>query len=263
VLLELLAVVGFVVASVVALVLVRRRIPLDVLAEQHEVAGVCFAVLGGLYGIILAFVLVSSWERYEEARAHTEIEASVLADLYRHAQAFSEPTGPRLGKAVDLYLESVVNDEFVAMADSRPSEATQARYYEVWQSILDFKPTAGWEIALYQNTLDKLDTFGDARRHRLLFLRSAIPLEIWGFLIVFGATTVAFTYFFGMPRLVPQILITTMLSATIGCALLLVHETQHPFAGGLRVHDVAFRLTMDFIRRVPVGQSSLADGEEF
>ena len=261
--LELLAVAAFVIASVVALVLVRRRIPVEVLAEQHEVAGVCFAVLGGLYGIILAFVLVSSWERYEEARAHTEIEASVLADLYRHSQAFSEPTGSRLGKAVIAYLDSVVTDEFATMGDSRPSESTQERYYEVWQSILDFKPTAGWEIALYQNTLDKLDTFGDARRHRLLYLRSGMPFEIWAFLIVFGATTVAFTYFFGMPRLAPQILITTMLAATIGCALLLVHETQHPFAGGLRVHDLAFRLTMDFIRREPAGQSSLADGEDF
>ncbi|MGD9763859.1 MAG: hypothetical protein AB7V27_09120, partial [Candidatus Binatia bacterium] len=87
---EVLAAVAFVIAAGLGVVLVRRRVPLEQLMEHHEVAGVCFAVVGGLYGIILAFVLVSSWERYESARAQTEFEASAAADLYRHAAGFSE-----------------------------------------------------------------------------------------------------------------------------------------------------------------------------
>src|SRR5262249_14977384 len=54
------AIVAAVLASVVGLLLVRRVVPLHVLQEQHEVAGVTFAVIGGFYGIVLAFVLVAS-----------------------------------------------------------------------------------------------------------------------------------------------------------------------------------------------------------
>lgn len=58
---EFLLAIVFVLVAVLGLLAVRRRVPLAQLMEHHEVAGVCFAVVGGLYGIILAFVLVSSW----------------------------------------------------------------------------------------------------------------------------------------------------------------------------------------------------------
>ena len=138
------------------------------------------------------------------------------------------------------------------MSLEHPSPTTQAQYYAIWESVLDTRPSEPWEVALYQNTLDKLDDFGDARRHRLLYLRSGLPQEIWIFLVLFGVCTVGFTYFFGMRSLVPQILITAILASTIAGALLLVHETQYPFAGGLRVPDVAFRVALGFIRGDPV-----------
>src|SRR5258705_5147623 len=111
---ELLVAAGFVAAAVVGLILVRRWVPLEQLVEHHEVAGVCFAVVGGLYGIILAFVLVSSWERYETARSQTEVEASPAADLYRHAEAFSEPTRSHLKSAVLDYTRSLIDDHWPA-----------------------------------------------------------------------------------------------------------------------------------------------------
>ena len=114
---DILAALLFVGLSVAGLLIVRGRVPLALLEEHHEVAGICFAVVGGLYGIILAFVMVSSWERYETARQDTETEASAAADLYRHSAGFGEPARTRIGNAVLAYVESVVNEEFPAIVE--------------------------------------------------------------------------------------------------------------------------------------------------
>ncbi len=245
---ELVAASSFVAAAVLGLIFVRRRVPLTTLIEHHEVAGVCFAVVGGLYGIILAFVLVSSWERYEAARADTEAEASAAADLFRHSQGMPEPDGARLASALTDYARSVVEDEWPAMSEGHPSDVTQGYYAAIWRAVLDERPSEAWEVALYQQTLSKLDDLADGRRHRIYYIESGLPRVIWVFLVVFGAATVAFTYFFGMPRLMPQIVITVVLTATIAWTLALVNETQTPFSGELRVSDRAFRLAHELMR---------------
>jgi hypothetical protein len=253
---DFLLAIGFVAATVLGLVFVRRRVPLEQLVEHHEVAGVCFAVVGGLYGIILAFVLVSSWERYEAARAQTEYEASAAADLYRHAEGFTEPTRSRLGQAIIAYTQSVIDDEWPAMNEGHASDTTQKRYFAVWRSVLSAHPEQGWEIALYQSTLDKLDDFADGRRNRIFYMESGLPSVIWIFLIAFGVATVGFTYLFGMPRLLPQVVITVVLAATIAWTLALVRETQLPFSGGLRVSDRAFRVALEFMQHASVQRES-------
>ena len=252
---ELLIAAGFVVAAVVGLILVRRWVPLEQLVEHHEVAGVCFAVVGGLYGIILAFVLVSSWERYETARAQTEVEASAAADLYRHSEGFSEPTRMRLGKAVLAYVQSVVDDEWPLMAEGRASEVTQERYFAVWRALIEARPTESWEVSLYQSSLDKLDDLADGRRNRMFYMESGLPDVIWFFLVVFGVATVCFTYLFGMRRVMPQVVITIVLAATMAWTLVLVRETQTPFSGDLRVNDRAFRVALEFMRHAPLEQA--------
>lgn len=246
---EIVAAFGFVALSVIGLLLVRRRVPLTLLEEHHEVAGVCFAVVGGLYGIILAFVMVSSWERYETARQDTETEASAAADLYRHSGGFSEPLRSQLGSSLITYVQSVIDEEFPAMEGGSSSPATQELFYAVGNALFSSHPEDAWDVALWQSSLDRLDDFADARRDRLFYLESGLPSIIWVFLIVFGFVTVGFTYMFGMPRLLPQVVITVVLAGTIAWTLVLVHETQQPFTGKLRVDARAFRIALAFMKQ--------------
>lgn len=246
---DVVAALAFVALAVVGLLLVRRRVPLALLEEHHEVAGVSFAVVGGLYGIILAFVMVSSWERYETARQDTETEASAAADLYRHSAGFNEPARAQIGGAVLAYVESVVNEEFPAIAEGGSSPATQDRYFAMWDALLATHPEESWEVALYQSSLDRLDDLADARSNRMFYLESGLPGMIWVFLGVFGFVTVVFTWMFGMPRLLPQVFITVVLAGTIAWTLIVVRETQTPYSGELRVDDRAFRVALAFMLR--------------
>jgi len=243
----LIAILAAIVASVGGLVLTRRVVPLHVLQEQHEVAGITFAVIGGIYVIMLAFVLVASWERFEHARARTEAEVNALGDLYRQAAGMPDGTRRELSRHIISYLHAVIDADWPAMRDDQLSAKGNELNLAIWHTVLDMQPETPKDVALYQCMVSKLDDFGEARRDRLLYMQTALPPVIWNFLIVFGAVTVAFTYFFGMPRLLPQLIITVALAGTISCTLFIIWEMQTPFSGAVRVPDRAFRVVLGYI----------------
>src|SRR5258707_690025 len=99
-------------ASVAGLYLVRRLVPVDRLQKNHEVAGVTFGVLGAFYGLVLAFVIVAAWERYNEANNNAHDEATALEAIYKLGTAFSEPMRTQIETAVLNYTHRVIDDEW-------------------------------------------------------------------------------------------------------------------------------------------------------
>src|SRR6266550_4388273 len=83
--------VAFSGLSVLGLYLVRILVPLETLKKNHEVAGFTFGVLGAFYGLLLAFVIVAAWERFDRASANVQGEGVALISLYRLSKGFAEP----------------------------------------------------------------------------------------------------------------------------------------------------------------------------
>ncbi|MDQ3834611.1 MAG: hypothetical protein M3315_13495, partial [Actinomycetota bacterium] len=54
--------------SIAGLVLVRRLTSLSVRQEHNDVAGFIYAVVGISYAVLLAFLVIAVWERFEAAR---------------------------------------------------------------------------------------------------------------------------------------------------------------------------------------------------
>src|SRR3954464_15577970 len=83
---------GGVVLALLGVLMVRRTVALDVQMEQNEVAGFFIAVLGAVYGVLLAFAVILVWEQYADAKVTAENEANSVGDVYNIAIGLSEPT---------------------------------------------------------------------------------------------------------------------------------------------------------------------------
>lgn len=79
----LFVLVAFSAVSVFGLYMVRILVPLERLKQNHEVAGFTFGVIGAFYGLLLAFVIVAAWERFDRAGDEVQSEAVALTSLYR------------------------------------------------------------------------------------------------------------------------------------------------------------------------------------
>src|SRR3954467_10127990 len=114
----LLAVVAFLVSiglAVAGLLLVRRSVALSTLEGHNDVAGFIIAVIGVLYAVLLAFVVVISWQNFDDARQIANGEAELVSGLYRDASAFP-PHTPAIRRDLDTYARSVITREWPAMA---------------------------------------------------------------------------------------------------------------------------------------------------
>ena len=148
--------------SIAGLCLVRWLVPLDRLQKNHEVAGVTFGVLGAFYGLVLAFVIVAAWERFNDANAYALTEATALESLYKLGAAFSEPMRSQLDSVVLEYSHRVVEKEWPEMADNT-FQGGKVGAHELWSTVLAYHPTDTREQMLMDKSIDQLNLISQAR----------------------------------------------------------------------------------------------------
>src|SRR3712207_6140503 len=78
-------------AALVGLELVQRLVPSEKRQQNNDVAGFLYAVVGVVYAVLLALLVIAVWEQYERARATVESEASAVGEIAWLAHRLPEP----------------------------------------------------------------------------------------------------------------------------------------------------------------------------
>ena len=67
--------------AVAGLELVQRLVPAEKRQEHNDVAGFLYAVVGVVYAVLLALLVIAVWEQYQKARKTVESEANAVAEI--------------------------------------------------------------------------------------------------------------------------------------------------------------------------------------
>ena len=240
--------------SVGGLYIVRRLVPVDHLQKNHEVAGVTFGVLGAFYGLVLAFVIVAAWERFNQANANAHQEATALEGLYELGAGVSEPMRTQLDSAVLEYTHRVLEEEWPQMADNR-YHAERARVLKLWSIVLSYHTADSREQMLVDKSIDQLNLINQARSMRVLFYDDDLPSVVW-LVIYLGVITIGFSYFFGSNIFRAQVAMCAFFSILLGITILAILELAHPYQGTVTIPDEPFRYALS--RMVEVGNYKMA-----
>src|SRR3712207_3222929 len=245
-----LVVCGACLAAIVGLMLVQRLVPATIRKEHNDVAGFIYAVLGVIYAVLLALVVIATWEEFGRARVTVETEANALAEIFWLAHRLPEPQGRELQELCRSYAEEVVNVGWPLMEQGRtPSLERSQETSRAWVLIDDIRATlqeveprtvAGQE--LYAQGLDQVQRLADARRMRLVQVEEGLPIVLWVVLIVGGILVVGFAYLFGMENTWAHALMVASRAGVIALVLFTIAALYHPFTGGARVGPEAFEL---------------------
>ena len=141
--------------AVLGLTLVQRLVPSALREEHNDVAGFIYAVLGVMYAVVLAFVVIVVWEEFEAAKNITYTEANDLADIHGLAEQFPEPKRSQVQGLVRSYTRTVVDEEWPLMRDGRSSPRAQALMDDLRQNIQEFEPDTVAEQAIYDQQLSR------------------------------------------------------------------------------------------------------------
>ncbi|HEY6886193.1 MAG TPA: DUF4239 domain-containing protein [Solirubrobacter sp.] len=221
--------------SLGGVVLVRRSVELSELEEHHDVAGFILAVVGVVYAVLLAFVVVIAWQQFEDARTDVDREATVLTAMYRNADML-QSIGPDARPAIRRYVQLLVDREWDQMAKvhEQDPEADRA-LHAVWQAFRALEPRTKSDEAFYDEAVSSLDDATELRRERIATSGRELPQAMWGVLLIGAIISVGFTYFFGVSSFAAQALMVAALAALVGLVLALIMTLDLPFTGSVGV----------------------------
>jgi hypothetical protein len=248
-----LIVCGACIAAVGGLALVQRLVPATIRMGYNDVAGFIYAVLGVIYAVLLALVVIAVWEEFGRANVTVETEANALAEIAWLANALPEPEGHHLQELARSYAEEVVHKEWPLMEQGKTPlmESTQETpsgwilIDDIRATLQGYEPRTAAEEQLYAEGLDQVQRLADARRLRLVQAEEGLPTVLWVVLVVAGIVVVGFAYLFGLENTGTHALMVASLAGVIALGLFTIAAMEHPFSGGAKIEPSAFELVLD------------------
>lgn len=240
--------------SVLGLYMVRILVPLERLKQNHEVAGFTFGVLGAFYGLLLAFVIVAAWQRYDRADEKVQGEAMALASLYRLSKGFPQPVRENMQRAIRVYTQKAIVVEWPAMA-AHPRGRTDDSVgpLGLWAIVTNYEPKDSRQTMLVDKSFDELRELSEDRALRYMYGAENFPSVVWLVIYCGLFITVGFSYFFGLETFRSQALMCAVFSGLLGLTILAILELAHPYQGTVVVSDAPLRyaiLRMDEMDKI-------------
>lgn len=231
---------GLVVLTMICFVglhaFLQRRLRTDVLQRHNDVTGYLFSAVGILYAVLLGFVVVVVWQKYDATVDNVQGEVDAAADLYHVVDGFPAAGRVRIRHDLATYAQTVIQIEWPAMADNRDVPDTGALLLDDASYRIDnFSPTNQRGGNAQEAAIATMTRLLDARRERLIRSAPAVPWILWFALIAGALAMVAFCYIFGVENRPAQLLMTAILVGLIAMLFVVIYEFAGPFGGSVTI----------------------------
>ncbi|MBF0216355.1 MAG: DUF4239 domain-containing protein [Candidatus Omnitrophica bacterium] len=221
--------------SILALFAVKRFAPRGILGQHTELTASIFEAVGMAYTVMLAFMVVVSWQNFDRTSAHVASEANELMNLYRDSEAFPDDFREKIRTALKEYYALVTNEEWELLARGEESEKARKALMRLWEVYVGFEPKTENEIIFLTESVTNLNDLREARSLRLIDSRTGINSVLWFILIVGGIATIFITFFFEADNLAYHALVVSVLAGMIMLILLAILLFDYPFTGDINI----------------------------
>jgi hypothetical protein len=229
---------GFVAVAVILALVVHRFVPGEFFEEHYEQAGFIFAVIGVVYAVLLAFVAIGVWERFDGAESQTYSEANSIVDIYRDARVLPEKT--QIRQAIREYTALVIEDEWPKMIDGSHSVKADHAIEKIARSIDLVDPKNLGQQDVHTAMLAALSQTLADRAARISMGATGLNPIVWVVLACGAIIAVGFSFLFPFKRKRMQVIMVGSLAFSIAIVFYLTTAIDYPFHGDITVQAHAF-----------------------
>jgi len=238
----ILVIGGFVVLSVLLARVVARLLGAEMLREHNDLTGFIFAVVGVIYAVVIGFVSVGVWERFEAAEDRTYDEASSLTSVYRDAGSFANAAVLR--HQLRGYVNEVITVSWPAQQRGTAHPPESAAVERLSLAVHQTPVQGERESQIFAHMLERTSEAMRDRDARLTEDSTGLNGVMWCVVFAGGFITIAFTYLFGFRQTTMQTAMIGTLALLIGLVIFLTMSMDYPFRGAIRVGPDAFERTL-------------------
>lgn len=222
----------------------RKMVGLHFHDDHKDIAGYVLQIMGTLYAVLIAFAVVTAWQRHHDAQAVADTEANNLNDTFRIAQGLDLPERDEFRKTIIEYGRLVIEEEWACIPSGEEGPRTRKAYQHLWDLVSSMNPATERDKALYAAILKGMDDVSDGHRQRLIFGQGRMSGLIWFTLIAGGILIVDFSFFFGLKHLGRQAFMTAFFAGIILLNLFVIAALDRPFTGPTKVEPLAMRFVL-------------------
>jgi len=228
----------WVAVAVAAALLIHRYVRSEFFEGHYEQAGFIFAVIGVVYAVMLAFVAIGVWERFDAAESRTYVEAMALVDVYRDASVFAD--GAPVRADLRNYTELVIHDEWPKMIALQTSEAASDAAERTAAQVDRLVPVGANEVDVHASMLQSMRTALGERAARVSLGATGLNPIVWIVIVGGAVVTIGFSFLFPFKRRRMQAIMVGALTFSIVIVLYLATAIDYPFRGDITVAPHAF-----------------------
>jgi Protein of unknown function (DUF4239) len=223
-----------VAAAVTVKLLVRRRAPEGGWFTDLPRSAGTLSVIGTMFAVMLAFVILFSLQSYQHAREGASVEAVAVTELSAVAGIFESPTSESLRGGLVCYGRAVVHDEWPAMEHGNSSPLVESWVDRMHHDFAAAIPREARQEAAYAQWFDEVAQRRDGRRERLAESSPFLPVPLWLALGIGATLTLAYMVAQADRResAVIQAIPIAFVAALVSAGLLLVIFLDNPYTGG-------------------------------
>jgi hypothetical protein len=241
----ILIIVMSVLLALAGLALVHRLVPTPLRESHTAVAGLIYMPISGLIGIVTAFTIFSVWQNFDATIKTTQREAAELADVYWHADDFSDLDRQEVQQLAQSYAQVVIDEEWPLMAQGGESTRAWEIVDEIRRRLDKVEPTTSAEQAQYSREVTQFDAMVNDRRLRLLESRQGLPLTLWSALLINAPLLIIFTYLFPVKNFLVHMVMVATLTLVVTSMIFTIRSLEYPFSGDLIVKPTSMELVLD------------------
>jgi hypothetical protein len=191
----------------------------------------------------LAVTLVQAQANIRRIEALCATEAAYINSLDRMLARYGSAQADDIRPKLRAYVESIVRDEWPAMARGRDSNVTRERYAPVVLAIAAINPEPGRQATFYAEILKLVDEVAESREARIDAVAVSLPTVYWAAItlamavLVLAACAVEQTPF--------RTLFLAAQAAVLGAFIAIVFITDQPLKGQTSVGPDSLSRVLD------------------
>ena len=225
------------------------KIKLEDTEKDQAITG--YAIVGGFYGLLLAFVVFLVWDQYNDAQKDADMQGTLSRALYRSIKYY--PVNPNdtvqyakkahiISALVSFIKTALIEDSLMESEGMQSTNyikyrdsITVGRFNHLFRSIEEFHDDSVYKNMRADNMFKTVNEIANCRGLISLSLDDETSPYVWAALLFGGLITALFSFLLPGEKLRIQMFINGKLGAFIALIFYIILLFDHPFQGKIRV----------------------------
>jgi hypothetical protein len=219
--------------------------------KHHEIAGHFIGVVGVIYAVLVAFVVVTAWQSNDHDKDLTMQEQHTVDDLFHLDYAFHNSEGRGI-RVMLLGYATVMSEEWKEMKrgdqlcldttascpwfSTKPSQTANRLAHCVREATFDLSPKTSQQQVVYEEGIQLVQRLSESREERRRrYQERALQGALWFSFFLGAVIFVLMTYFVEGQSRVLHATRTSGFFAMIGMLVALAFIFDRPFVGASQI----------------------------